>query len=808
MKTWSFASMLRVCAVFFFVITVLPVSAAPDLVSAFAADGEGWRASDVAATLSWQNSGGTPDGYLRGSRSGSTAAWHFVSPHSWTGNWSSYKVLKFDISIPTRHYPDADRAGMVVIVGTNGAQLAWTASTPLWTWTHYEVSLTPAVFGVDQATFDSVMTNVAEMRILAEFAAATESVGLDNVLVTETPPEAYQVDLASRFSDGTIQGWRPVDDVTLSATEIGQPGLGLFANDWMDGRLYKIATPVTWAGDWRQFRRLSFDMQWAGAAAAHDNVELVRIFGANGNTLSWSNSLIGGVWTNRSIPLLPETFGVSAAELQGVLEHVSEMWIFGEFGGSDDLTYLDNVVLTANTNGPPRLTQNFVSRFDASDEGWVVFDNGTLTWQAVGGISGGGLRCIDAGSGTARFQTPDAWSGDWRNFQTLRFMIKSDAAGLSANPMIVWIATWDGRVLRLDLPHVPGSWTPFTVDLTPATFGVSSNEFDAIMGDVACAWIRAEIGTGTDTSFLDNVALLTETGAGLPPDRWSDFESGTQDWRKGGWNDSSGVWTFGGAPTHNASDGNPAGHVENTDEYDWTFWFSPAAWAGDWRGIQSISLDFKVINGTAANLFGTWMISIISAYTNLNADVAVLPVPGQWGHYEFPITPAAFGVSEAEFNQVMRDVVALGIRSEWISGGEREGLDNVRVTKASDAYWAWMSGYFTAGELADETITGRLADADKDGADNWCEFIAGTVPTNRLDLLRIERVCATNATCLLDFDSKPGRLYGVERADALSPTNAWSAVTNDIPGNGFPMTVPVAIGSTQQFYRLKARRDQ
>ena len=208
-----------------------------------------------------------------------------MSPTNWAGDWSSYKVLKFDFSIPTRHYPDLDRAGMVVIVGTNGQQMTWTASTPLWTWTHYEVSLKPSAFSVDQATYDAIMTNVAELRILAEFTTATETVGLDNVLVTAAPPVA-QAELVSRFTDGTIQGWRPVDDVTLSVVEDGRPSFGLYANDWMDGRTYRVATPTNWAGDWSVFKELSFDMRWSGANAAGPTPEIVRIFGANGQTLS------------------------------------------------------------------------------------------------------------------------------------------------------------------------------------------------------------------------------------------------------------------------------------------------------------------------------------------------------------------------------------------------------------------------------------------------------------------------------------------------------------------------------------------
>jgi hypothetical protein len=780
----------------------------PELSSTFDTAVEDWRASTNTTTLSWQATGGTPDGYLRGSGPAGTNAWFFVSPATWAGDWSGYKVLKFDFSIPSRHYPDAGQAGMVVIVGNNGQQITWTASTPLWTWTHYEVSLIPAAFGVDQATFDAIVTDVAELRILAEFSTATETVGLDNVVVTATPPEAHQTDLVSRFTDGTIQGWRPVDDVTLSAIQEGQPSFALKGDDWMDGRYWKVATPLAWAGDWRQYRELRFDMWWTGEAAFHESVELVRIFGANGQTLSWSNSLTRGVWTRRTIPLQPETFGVSAAEFDAILAHVGEMWVFGEFGGSDDITYLDNVLLTANTNEPPQLTQNLLSRFDSGAEGWVGYDNSTLTWASTNGISGGGLKSVDGGVGDARFQSPDAWSGDWREFKTLRFMVRVLANRRADFDAFVQIAAWSGSNLSLTLPKPWPSWTPYTVDLTPETFGVTTKEFEAIMRDAACLWISADLisGAGTvDTTFLDDVMLLTESGAGLPPDRWSDFESGHQGWRYGGWNTSPQDWSFSGPAPHYAVGGNPDGNLQNTDTADWTYWFTPETWAGDWRGLESVSFDFKIIEGTAANLFDTRMISLCSPWTNLHADVVPLPVPGQWERFEFALTPATFGVSAETFEQVMRDVVFLGIRSEWISGPERQGLDNFRVSKATDAYWAWISGYYSGSDLADENIAGKFADPDGDSTDNWSEYVANTVPTNRLDVLRLELLAVTNGVCALGFPTAPGRLYSVDWAANLALPHLWSAVTNDIAGTGSAVNISHPAGGVPQFYRIRVR---
>ena len=156
----------------------------------------------------------------------------------------------------------------------------------------------------------------------------------------------------------------------------------------------------------------------------------------------------------------------------------------------------------------------------------------------------------------------------------------------------------------------------------------------------------------------------------------------------------------------------------------------------------------------------------------------------------------------------MRDVVLLGVRSEWVVGSEVEGLDNVRLTKASDAYWAWIGGYYAGSDLADENKAGKLAAPNGDGADNWSEFIAGTTPTNRWDVLRIESISTANASCLLDFNTHTGRLFGVESSAALSQSNLWNTVANEIPGTGLIITVSNPAAGISQFYRLKVRRNQ
>ena len=200
------------------------------------------------------------------------------------------------------------------------------------------------------------------------------------------------------------------------------------------------------------------------------------------------------------------------------------------------------------------------------------------------------------------------------------------------------------------------------------------------------------------------------------------------------------------------------------------------------------------------------MLSLCSPWTNLHAAVVTLPEPGEWMHYEFALTPATFGVSQAEFDRVMRDVAFLGIRSEWIDGtSEREGLDNYRLSKATDAYWAWIGGFYSGDDLTDENKAGKLADPDGDGADNWSEYVANTTPTNILDVLRIELLAVTNGVSALRFQTAPGRFYGVEVTTDFAQPSPWAAVTNDLAGNGSPMSISHAAGAAPQFYRLKVR---
>ena len=484
---------------------------------------------------------------------------------------------------------------MVVIVGANSNTMTWTVATPLWTWTHYDVSLDPASFGVDQATFDGIMANVAEVRILAEFTAtANETVGLDNVLVTATPVIIHGADLVERFTNavtvpgnGSLNGWTRVDDANLFANEDGQPLYGLYCDDLQDGRTFKVASPPEWAGNWSGFSEVRFDVKWSSDGGNVAGAEPVRIFGANGQQLVWSTTLPKAEWKKIGIPLTPAAFGVDAATFAGVMAFVSKIWIRGEYDSGNDQLWLDNITVATTPETGRVVGGSLVSRFGTGTEGWSVFDSATLAWDGAGGFSGGAITCTDAGSGTARFSSPDAWSGNWSSFTQLRFMLRTRTAKATLAP-VVTIHGFNGS-LTTSPPFPYYSWSPYTIDLTPATFGVTQQQFDAVIGNVAHLVIVGDLVSGTDTTALDDVSVMTDSTPGAPPDRVSNFDAGIEGWRQGGFTGT--IWnTIAAAPEYR-TDGNPGGCIAAEDDFNTTYWFSPENWAGDWRGNESVTFD-------------------------------------------------------------------------------------------------------------------------------------------------------------------------------------------------------------------------
>ena len=99
----------------------------------------------------------------------------------------------------------------------------------------------------------------------------------------------------------------------------------------------------------------------------------------------------------------------------------------------------------------------------------------------------------------------------------------------------------------------------------------------------------------------------------------------------------------------------------------------------------------------------------------------------------------------------------------------------------------------------------ELLDVDGDGHAAWQEYVADTVPTNMADALKILAtiVSNTNDQVVLEWSSKSGRTYAVDRATNLF-VNLSGIASNLVatpPANSY--TDVSATNSTSYHYQIR-----
>ena len=628
----------------------------------------GWTSTSPDTSLGQVASNGYPGAFCQGEESASTN-WYFESPANWGGDWSGYKLLKWDLKLVSGGYADNETNPVLLLRGGDGTTISWTGPSPIWEWSHYEVVLEPQYFGTNASTFAQVITNVESILILGDYRSPTETTGLDSVSVsTNLPP--IQTVLESTF-DSDMEGWRPYDDVTLTwVSTNGNPGGYLHGLDWVDGRHYRYMSPIGWAGDWRAFTWLDFDLKIiVGDTGLSDKTLWIR--GANGQTLVWDGEDPSeDDWTNYHVYLVPENFGVDQATFDGVMAHVTEILILGEYRHGGEQGGLDNVRLS--TEPPFVFLSDLTSTFDADIEDWEGANDINPSWSADLGNPGGCYYGTDLGDGSHwYFVTPESWTGNWSHFQQLRFQLKSFTGhwGFS-NTDMVRIRGWNGLELVWNGHEPQRLWTQYAIPLTPESFDTDATTFLSVISNVREVWILGEIGGGTsDQAAVDNVEILLSPPGSVLPDRQSTFDS-----------DGEG-WTATGVPlTWQATGGNPGGYLEGTDGGSESYWYfhSPETWIGDWRHYGSLRFEHRIVSGTSANY-------ILPTFQVRGANNEVLNWDGPessnvWTPFEVELSPSLFGVDQATYDAVMANVVSLRIRGEYVSGSELEGLDNVRLS--------------------------------------------------------------------------------------------------------------------------------
>jgi hypothetical protein len=329
-----------------------------DLFASFDDDDGGWR-PEGDVSFEWRKMGGNGGGHLVGQDLGDGSTWYYVSPRSWSGDWTPYVggILSFDLKMIDSGTGDPYEADLVRIVGSDGSTVSVSPSSYpslegslKGTWTRCRAALTPEAFETTEETFSKVMRSVDRIMIRGEYSDRTDVEGIDNVMVTLP----VVTDLVSTFDLGD-EGWRGGRDVSLSWREDGgNPGGFLLGEDLGSGQTWYYVTPATWAGDWTPYvgGTLSFELKVIDSGNGSFTFgDVVRIIGRDGSRLSWSCDPPGETWTRRQVSLVPASFGESGESFDQVMGNVSEVWIRGEYSNMRDVGGIDNVMVTLGPEG-------------------------------------------------------------------------------------------------------------------------------------------------------------------------------------------------------------------------------------------------------------------------------------------------------------------------------------------------------------------------------------------------------------------------------------------------------------------------
>jgi hypothetical protein len=329
-----------------------------DLTADFDDGDGGWR-PEGDVSFEWRKAGGNSGGFLLGRDLGDGSTWYFVSPRSWSGDWTPYigGILSFDLKMIDPGMGVPYEAELVRIVGSDGSAVSVSSSSSSYSedllaggWTRRQVALTHAAFGAREETFSRVMRSVDRVMIRGEYSDRSDVEGIDNVVVSL--PVA--TDLVSCFDLGD-EGWRGGRDVSLTWSETGgDPGGFLLGEDQGSGQTWYYVSPASWAGNWTPYigGTLSFELKVVDTGNGSSTFgDVVRIYGQDGSRLSWSCDPPGASWTRRQVSLVPTSFREAGGSFEEIIKDVSEVWIRGEYSNMKDVGGLDNVMVTLGPEG-------------------------------------------------------------------------------------------------------------------------------------------------------------------------------------------------------------------------------------------------------------------------------------------------------------------------------------------------------------------------------------------------------------------------------------------------------------------------
>ena len=235
---------------------------------------------------------------------------------------------------------------------------------------------------------------------------------------------------------------------------------------------------------------------------------------------------------------------------------------------------------------------------------------------------------------------------------------------------------------------------------------------------------------------------------------------------------------------------------------------SGGRFTGSYLDVAVMAVSFKIRCDLPSPV--TLLIQNDTSHRRWRYDLGT-PVTGQWVTLTAPVSPEALklinGTQDwSTFQQDLANVSWIGvevIRNPSLNL-QFERLDDFQLVGAGPEFTAWIQGYSGGSAWRRELLPD--GDLDKDGADNFSEWIAGTDPNDSNTEFRVSVDIGDDGSVTVKWPSAAGRLYQVYRADKVegpyAPVGAEVAAT--APENRY--TDGTASAAAPVFYKVTVRK--
>ena len=455
------------------------------ILSTFDSDNENWTVLGLA-TLSHENNGGNPGGFLVAAEAGGDT-FEVVAPSKFLGELLAFKggTLSFDSKLITTDGGSFGSGfGKVTILGGGAsAELDLAPNPPETNWVTYSAQLISSNWGVSEAIWDQILANVTEIRVILESVVGWETMGFDNFKVQTATPQILS---AFNFNN---EGWVAECADLAYVTSGGNPGGHITLIDNCPGSTVAYLPP-------KFFGNLS---QFDGGVISFDVRSLYPInsIGSGFGRIQMNGPVLNATHDFAPYPQVPSNTKWTTY----YVPFTAEAW---EVSGNNNWADLiKNVTAIHITLGDVafdnfRISKGVASTYDIDDEGWTA-DGALLVYVSEGGNSGGFVSMEDNAGDSFIASPPAKFIGNLTRFNggMLSYEIKS----LTAN-QLTEVGSGFGRITiiggghsaMLDYapyPPIPSNvdWTPYYAPMTASAWHVTEEVWQAILANVTDMYI-------------------------------------------------------------------------------------------------------------------------------------------------------------------------------------------------------------------------------------------------------------------------------------------------------------------------------